>query len=334
MISLRYHVITLVAVFLALAVGIVVGSTVVDRSLIGGLEDQRDTLQAANDTLGDDNATLRAEVALWEGFGDDLLLPALEGRLNGLDVTLVLPPFTPDRFRVELRQTLRNAGARVDGEVRLGSRLSLEDETATEQLALAVGAGSRSGSELLRATGTWLGERAGPAMLDGLAGSDLEQGDFLEIAERRAGSSSRHATLVAWDATDENASMASSLMTSLLAAAAGTDEPVALAEALDQQPSVATEVRDSDALRTTIASVDHAGTTLGAVSLAVALAELTDQPARVLHFGVLAGAQGVLPQGAFDANRPAEPTPKPSPSPSPTRTQTSQPTRSPTANRS
>lgn len=316
MISFRYHLVTLIAIFFALAIGIIAGSTVIDQGLISGLQGQRNALQSIKDDLNDQNVGLRAEVALWEGFGDGLLLPALEGRLNGLDVTLVLPPYTQDTFRVELRSTLRTAGARIDGEVRLGPRMLLEDEIAAEQLALAIDAGSRRGDDLLRATGTWIGGRMGPALLDGLAGGPLEDGDFVEIAERRAGASSRHATLIAWDATDENGSLAGSFMVSLLAAAAESSEPVALAEALAQEPSVATRVRDADALRIELATVDHAGTTLGAVSLAVALAELTETPAQVLHFGVLPGASGVLPEGAFTAD--AGPVPSESPKPSPT----------------
>jgi hypothetical protein len=313
MISFRYHLVTLIAVFFALAIGIVTGTSVAPQGLIRTLEGQRNILQGIKDDLFDENNGLRAEVALWEGFGDGLLLPALEGRLNGLDVTLVLPPFTPDPFRVELRSTLRTAGARVDGEVRLGPRLLLEDETAAEQLALAIDAGTRRGDDLLRATGTWLGERSGVALLDGLSDGPFEQGDFVEIAERRSGTSSRHATLIAWDATDENSPLAGSLMPSLLAAAAETSEPVALAEALAQEPSVATTVRDTDALRIEIATVDHAGTTLGAVALAAAIAEVSDTPPTVEHFGVLPGAAGVLPEGAFEATTPKEPRPSSSP---------------------
>lgn len=325
MISFRYHLVTLIAIFFALAIGIIAGSTVVDQRLISGLEAQRNVLQNIKDDLNDQNVGLRAEVALWEGFGDGLLLPALDGRLNGLDVTLVLPPYTPDEFRVELRSTLRTAGARIDGEVRLGTRLLLDDEIAAEQLALAIDAGTRRGDDLLRSTGTWIGGRLGPALLDGLADSPFEEADFVEIAERRSGTSSRHATLIAWDATDENASLAGSLMASLLAASAESSEAVALAEALAQEPSVATRVRDADALRIEIATVDHAGTTLGAVALAVALAELTDSSTSVKHFGVLPGASGVLPDGAFSANGAPTPAPSPSASRSPRATASASP---------
>lgn len=329
MISFRYHLVTLIALFFALAIGIVAGSTVVDQGLIRGLERQRTALERQRADLTDENAGLRAEVSLWEGFGDRLLLPSLDGQLNGLDVTLILPPYTPDTFRVELRSTLRAAGARVDGEVRLGTRLLLTDETAAEQLALALDAGTRRGDELLRAAGTWIGERIGPKLLAELAGTDFERNDFVDVAERRPGGSSRHATVVAWDATVENASLAGSMLTSLLAAAVEADEPVVLAEALKQQPSVATRVRDQDVLRNAISTVDHAGTTLGAVALAVAIAEVTETPVRIHHFGTLPGAEAVLPRNAFQSNAGPAPAPSPAPTTAPTTTGSRRPSAGP-----
>jgi hypothetical protein len=313
MISFRYHLISIVAIFLALAVGLVGGTSLVDERLIDDLEQQRDQLQRDGSVLAGDASMLRAEIALWESFGDRLLLPSLEGQLSGLDVTVILPLFTSDELRVDLRQTLRKAGARVDGEVRLGSRFLLTDDTAAEQLAIAIDAGSARGDELLRAAGEWIGSRSGSAMIAGLAEGPLETADFLEIAEPRTGSSSRHATVVAWDATTENEVLVSSLMSSLLAAAADTEEAVALAEQLDQRPSLAARVRGAAALRRKIATVDHAGSTLGSVALAVAIADLVSERAKVHHYGVSEGSEGVLPAGTFTpGNRPAV---KPSPTP-------------------
>lgn len=301
MISFRYHVVSLVAAFLALAVGIIAGSTVVDQKLIEALQGQRNRDQDIKEDLRDQNETLRAEVLLWEGFGDELLLPALEGRLNGVDATIILPPFTPDAFRVDLRSTLNAAGARVDGEVRLGSRLVLEDSTAAEQLALAIEAGSRRGDDLLRAAGTWIGGRIGEGMLDGIDGGPLTSADFVSIGERRAGSAAKHVTVVAWDATQENENLVGTLMESLVAAAADTDEAVVVAEALAQEPSLVTRTRDANALRRSVSTVDHAGTTLGSVALAAAVADLLSDPATIRHYGVLGGATAALPEGAFQA---------------------------------
>ena len=44
MISLRYHIVSIAAVFLALAVGVVLGSTALTRTLLSGLTSDKDEL--------------------------------------------------------------------------------------------------------------------------------------------------------------------------------------------------------------------------------------------------------------------------------------------------
>ncbi|HWM00380.1 MAG TPA: copper transporter, partial [Nocardioidaceae bacterium] len=44
MISLRYHIISIAAVFLALAVGVVLGSSTLSRTLLSGLSNDNDEL--------------------------------------------------------------------------------------------------------------------------------------------------------------------------------------------------------------------------------------------------------------------------------------------------
>ena len=46
MINLRYHIISIVAVFLALGIGLALGSTFVDSILVNELEDQVDEFEA------------------------------------------------------------------------------------------------------------------------------------------------------------------------------------------------------------------------------------------------------------------------------------------------
>ena len=40
MINFRFHLVSLIAVFLALALGVVMGSTVIDRAVVNGLENR------------------------------------------------------------------------------------------------------------------------------------------------------------------------------------------------------------------------------------------------------------------------------------------------------
>ncbi|AZI57587.1 copper transporter [Nakamurella antarctica] len=63
MISMRYHIVSLAAVFLALALGIVLGATKISSPLLAGLQGDANSLTAERDALKKENATLSAGAA-------------------------------------------------------------------------------------------------------------------------------------------------------------------------------------------------------------------------------------------------------------------------------
>ena len=63
MISFRFYVVATAAVFLALAIGVVVGSTTVDRVVVENLRDQVDSVEQNLDERQAANEALDAEVA-------------------------------------------------------------------------------------------------------------------------------------------------------------------------------------------------------------------------------------------------------------------------------
>ena len=60
MINFRFHLVSLISVFLALTAGIVIGSTVVDPAVVDGLRNRIDAAEARADRISDDNAELRS----------------------------------------------------------------------------------------------------------------------------------------------------------------------------------------------------------------------------------------------------------------------------------
>ena len=89
MIDFRYHLISIVAVFLALGIGILMGSVVLDQSLVRHLQTQLDGIEQTNEDLRGANEDLRDQVEVAENFAlaaRALLLPAA---LEGRDVVLV-----------------------------------------------------------------------------------------------------------------------------------------------------------------------------------------------------------------------------------------------------
>ena len=61
MINFRYHVVSILAVFLALAIGTVMGASFVGRGIIDNLQQQIDTVSEHADTVQAKNAKLQGE---------------------------------------------------------------------------------------------------------------------------------------------------------------------------------------------------------------------------------------------------------------------------------
>ena len=71
MINLRYHIVSLVAVFLALALGIVMGSTVIDKAIVDELRDRVDSVSDRAAKTDGENRTLRGQLDVMRGFADE-----------------------------------------------------------------------------------------------------------------------------------------------------------------------------------------------------------------------------------------------------------------------
>jgi hypothetical protein len=96
MINFRFHIISIIAVFLALAVGIVIGATVVNRVTIDQLNDRIDTVEENANRRKAESDELRSEVGQLQGYIDSTKEFAVTDRLNGVNVVTIatrgLPP--------------------------------------------------------------------------------------------------------------------------------------------------------------------------------------------------------------------------------------------------
>lgn len=119
MVDFRYHLVSIVAVFLALALGVVVGTTALNGVAL-------DRLESSNASLIDDKRTLEervgelgdqadADAEVFARLGPD----GLTGRLAGERVVLLRAPESDDDAAEELTRVIESAGAQVTAEVGL-----------------------------------------------------------------------------------------------------------------------------------------------------------------------------------------------------------------------
>lgn len=183
MISLRYHVVSIAAVFLALAVGIVLGTSGVSDRLLSAVTSQRDDLGTRVQELTAERDSLAASRRAADDFARRIGPAAVRGVLQGESVVLVTAgAAAADRDAVAA--LLGQSGATVTGEVALTEAVgdpAREDQlrqlTAQllptgAQLPAASDAGSLAGGLL---GGVLLAPNATPeqarSVLAGLAGA-------------------------------------------------------------------------------------------------------------------------------------------------------------------
>jgi hypothetical protein len=137
-INLRYHIVSLVAVFLALGLGIVMGTTVIDRVTVDALNDRLGTVQRSQGAVREENARLKAQVDHGQDFAVATRDQLLRGHLRNIPV-MVLAVTGVDRRPVdELRQALVGAQANLEGTIWFTSKMRLNNDGEVRALASAL----------------------------------------------------------------------------------------------------------------------------------------------------------------------------------------------------
>lgn len=190
MINFRYHVVTLVAVFMALGVGVLFGATFIDQNIVTGLEKAQSRLGTRNDSLRSRILRLQAQNASLKGFSASARDRIIRGSLKDRPVILLRFESTPGNVSDAVTSTLRVAGARLDGTLTLSDRLDLRTEDARRRLAGAVGStagDARSLSDLMVAQLSSALQGRDPAFLAKLAAAGLATAQLTTPGDRAAG---------------------------------------------------------------------------------------------------------------------------------------------------
>ncbi len=195
MIDFRYHLVSIIAVFLALAVGLVVGSTALSGKAEEALKVAQHNALANNKTLEKERSALNNQVSADQAFAQAASRRLIGGLLAQQKVVLVVAPGADSAVTNGVVTALKQAGATVTGQVQLQQSFmttSAANETVLTQLAnnLAASAGlaplAQSQSQvagqqaaaqvlaaslLASAPGTGLSPKASTAILTGLSGT-------------------------------------------------------------------------------------------------------------------------------------------------------------------
>jgi Copper transport outer membrane protein, MctB len=142
MINFRYHLVSLTAVFLALGVGLLLGTTFLDDALEDQLSSDLEELEHDLDRAGERNAELRRQLDAFEeeagGLDEQLGTRLFDGQLLGQPVLVVAPRGIDEGLVERVTTALDQADADLTGTWWLTDRLSLDDDDEVAQLAEAL----------------------------------------------------------------------------------------------------------------------------------------------------------------------------------------------------
>jgi hypothetical protein len=315
MIDFRYHLVSIIAVFLALAVGIVVGTAALNGPIVDNLRDNISRLTSDKRALEGDVRELQAQVQASDEFATEVAPQLVEGALAEQRVLLVTTPDTPGDLAERLRPLLADAGAVVTGQLEVLPAFSDPQQRALidDLVAQVVPAGvdlpdggpvERAAAELAAALTTGPGNDPVDAGEAQAVVSAFEEADLVRFAAEAGaeGQALRTATLVVLLAPqgpqppiDETVAQRNE---TLLALASALDEPSA-GLVLAGPASSALEgglvqaLRSSATLAADLSSVDNADRGIG--RLAVVLALDAQAEGEVGQYGAGPGASDPLP---------------------------------------
>jgi hypothetical protein len=319
MIDFRYHLVSLVSVFLALAVGIVLGAGPLRENLGDQLQKQVNDLRKEKDGLRVDNLTKDASIEHRDDFITAFTPQLVTGRLAGRGVAVVRLPGVDDATVDSVIDSVGTAGATVTARVELTEAWTDPDrrevrEQLTSQLEAAVPGGvagddpqAKLDALLGRAlvsgapVGTEPVDDAARAVINGLDGGDLvniegkinERADVALVvvpAVATATGGSPQATPAAGDDPDGDFATLARALDSY-----GGTVVTGPASSATKGGMVAA-LRGDDAAAREVSSVDSGGTPMGDVAAVLALREQADGKSGQYGFGD--GATAPAPDAA------------------------------------
>ncbi|HEX2774774.1 MAG TPA: copper transporter [Micromonosporaceae bacterium] len=309
MINFRYHVVSLTAVFLALAIGLVVGTAALNGPVADSLKNTVTALRKDNQQLRDTVGSLQDEVNREEDFAAEAAPILLNGKLTGRRVLILTMPRGQEHADGVI-EMLRMAGATVTGRIDMQDKF-VNPDSNNDLLGLA----ARSAQPTVPAAGL-------PGNSNGVETSSAQLASALLDRAGTAGEATetdRRAVLTAYSTNgylvidDKVTGPADTVVVvsgpshvdrdsaekdrAVVTTVAQFDKiaPLVVAGSGAGDGNVVSAVRTDPALAKTISTVDNANTSQGQVVTALATIGQV-RFGQVGQYGLGAGAASLMPK--------------------------------------
>jgi hypothetical protein len=310
-ISFRYHIVSIVSVFLALAVGIALGGGPLKGEVDDTLVDQVQADRAVKADLRAEIANLRSSNAFVDGFADAVAPGLLSQTLSGRVVTLVALPTSQQSEVTALADMVSTAGGTVGGTVRVGDGLldvgnkELVDELSSQLLDGASDVNVPADASGYEAMGALVARAIGTDKEPGGAGVDATSDSILAGLSTAGlmsadGALDRRGSLVlfvagAGSGSDEEQTAAATILTTLATAVDADTGGVVVAGPMSsaRDHGVVRAIRDDVVAARDVSTVDSLGRAAARIVAVMALAGQAEE--QTGHFGAVDAADGPMP---------------------------------------
>ncbi len=306
MIDFRYHLVSIVAIFLALTVGIVLGSTVLQEPLIRSTEELTAQLQRGNDDLREKNTGLLQREAGYDAFVTAAGPQLVRGLLAGERVVIVEAPGADAEVVEPLTEVLTAAGASVTGRVTLTDKYLAPDQAGlVDQLATTVKPAEVTFPEqatpydkaaTVLAGAVVTGDSAGSGKKDATSSAVLgafEDAGLLTIDQdpaQRAGAAVVIAPTAVYEGQNAETQTAALVAVAAALDAAGKGTVVAGTTMAAGSGGVLTAIRDTGEVASSVSTLDTLDMSAGRAVLVYALREQFDGGSGQYGIGPAAGS--------------------------------------------
>ena len=327
MINLRYHIVSITAVFLALGIGLFMGSSFLADAAISGLRNNLDDAEKGIDRTSAENSDLRAR--LNQGQDQDEQLEELgapqlfRDRLTDMPVVLVVSEGTDQGSLDVLRRAITNSDGTLHATLTLTGKMALEGEDA-DTMSEVLDSASNDPTQLRRL----LANRMADALLNAAAtapetgtvppGGDappageeptliraLRENGFLDVVAPEGGDeevallSQAGYRFVFVSGIDARMSDSELFLPVVRAMAADDPAPIVVASAAtgdepeENRELVVGPIRNDEAITDRVVTVDNLETFAGVTATILSLDRLDDGGRG--HYGVGENADSLLP---------------------------------------
>ena len=306
MISFRYHVVSLLAVLLALAAGVALGGGPLSDLGRGG-DDATERAEARSQDLSRQLDEAGFTDSFQDEFAQDLSADAVSGSLTGRPVVLITMPGADEKVVSSLSDLVGEAGGSMSGTYAVQKTLVSEDEKSLVDTLGSQLVGQPEGKDVAASAPTYerMGQLIGRAVAtvtDDGAAADTSAKDLLSslkgadlLTQEEGGGTRGSLVLVVLGDEPANPDESDKIFGGLMTGLAEQSDGVVLAGTTSSgSDGLMAVLSDDVAFSANVSTADSTDTTAGRIAAVLALA--ADGAGTTGHYGAF-GIDGALPRG-------------------------------------